>query len=70
MYPAGPSYTKTKQKPHPHKSVWNPKRLLDLGCGNGSVLMMNAWQYPEAECVGIEARKEGNYTPYTPTRAL
>lgn len=31
---------------------------LDLGCGNGSVLMMVAWQYPEARCAGLEARSE------------
>lgn len=34
------------------------QRTLDLGCGNGSVLMMVAWQYPEAQCIGVEARSE------------
>ena len=33
-------------------------RTLDLGCGNGSVLMMVAWQYAHAQCIGIEARSE------------
>jgi tRNA1Val (adenine37-N6)-methyltransferase len=34
------------------------KKALDLGCGNASVLMMVAWQYPEASCLGLEARVE------------
>lgn len=29
---------------------------LDLGCGIGSVLMMVAWSYPHARCVGVEAQ--------------
>ena len=35
----------------------NPK-ILDIGCGLGSVLMMNAWQIPDATCVGIEAQHD------------
>lgn len=34
------------------------RTALDLGCGNGSVLMMVAWQYPLAHCIGVEARSE------------
>ena len=34
------------------------RNTLDLGCGNGSVLMMVAWQYPHAMCFGMEARSE------------
>ena len=31
--------------------------MLDIGCGIGSVLLTNAWQYPSAlACVGIEAQ--------------
>ncbi len=29
---------------------------LDLGCGIGSVLMMVAWAFPQARCVGVEAQ--------------
>ena len=33
--------------------------MLDIGCGLGSVLMTNAWQFPDAAaCVGIEAQKD------------
>jgi len=35
-----------------------PSSALDLGCGNGSVLLMMAWQFPDMSCVGIEARKD------------
>jgi tRNA1(Val) A37 N6-methylase TrmN6 len=31
-------------------------RALDLGCGIGSVLLMNAWRLPRAALVGIEAQ--------------
>jgi len=35
------------------------RRTLDIGCGIGSVLLMNAWQLPaEAVCIGIEAQYE------------
>ncbi len=33
-----------------------PERVLDLGCGIGSVLMMIAWRFPSARCTGIEAQ--------------
>ena len=33
-----------------------PARCLDLGCGIGSVLMMVAWQFPNATCLGVEAQ--------------
>jgi tRNA1(Val) A37 N6-methylase TrmN6 len=33
-----------------------PARVLDLGCGIGSVLLMLAWRFPDAEVVGIEAQ--------------
>lgn len=32
-------------------------RTADLGCGIGSVLMMLAWAFPQAECTGIEAQE-------------
>lgn len=31
-----------------------PRRVLDLGCGIGSVLLMVAWAAPRAELVGLE----------------
>lgn len=34
----------------------SPARCLDLGCGIGSVLLMIAWRFPGARCVGIEAQ--------------
>ena len=33
-------------------------RVLDLGCGIGSVLVMLAYRFPEARMVGIEAQEE------------
>lgn len=33
-----------------------PGRVLDLGCGIGSVLMMLAWRLEDAELVGVEAQ--------------
>jgi tRNA1(Val) A37 N6-methylase TrmN6 len=34
------------------------RRVLDLGCGIGSVLLMVAWAMPGAELVGLEAQPE------------
>jgi tRNA1(Val) A37 N6-methylase TrmN6 len=34
----------------------NASRILDLGCGLGSVLLHLAWSLPEARLVGIEAQ--------------
>ncbi len=34
-----------------------PARLLDLGCGIGSVLLLLAWRFPDAHCTGIEAQR-------------
>jgi len=31
-------------------------RCLDLGCGIGSVLLMTAWRFPNAQCTGVEAQ--------------
>jgi tRNA1Val (adenine37-N6)-methyltransferase len=42
----------------PAEECTKVKKVLDLGCGNASVLMMVAWQYPEASCLGLEARAE------------
>ncbi len=36
----------------------HPRRILDLGCGLGSVLLMLAWRFPRATLVGIEAQPE------------
>jgi tRNA1Val (adenine37-N6)-methyltransferase len=33
-----------------------PARVLDLGCGIGSVLLMLAWRFPDATLVGVEAQ--------------
>lgn len=35
-----------------------PSRVLDLGCGVGSVLLMVGWAFRDAELVGIEAQAE------------
>lgn len=35
-----------------------PRRVLDLGCGLGSVLLITAWARPGAELVGLEALEE------------
>jgi tRNA1(Val) A37 N6-methylase TrmN6 len=35
-----------------------PPRLLDLGCGIGTVLLLLAWRFPEAEAWGIEAQDQ------------
>jgi tRNA1(Val) A37 N6-methylase TrmN6 len=33
-----------------------PRRMLDLGCGIGTVLLLLAWRFPEAHGVGVEAQ--------------
>jgi tRNA1Val (adenine37-N6)-methyltransferase len=33
-----------------------PERLVDLGCGIGSVLLFLTWRFPQARCLGIEAQ--------------
>jgi tRNA1Val (adenine37-N6)-methyltransferase len=33
-----------------------PGRLLDLGCGIGSVLLFLAWRFPDADATGVEAQ--------------
>lgn len=35
-----------------------PERVLDLGCGLGSVLLITAWALPEAQLVGLEVLGE------------
>jgi tRNA1(Val) A37 N6-methylase TrmN6 len=35
-----------------------PDRVLDLGCGLGSVLLITAWAFPAAELVGLELNPE------------
>jgi tRNA1(Val) A37 N6-methylase TrmN6 len=37
-------------------NVVAPARLVDLGCGIGSVLLYLAWRFPQARCLGIEAQ--------------
>ena len=34
-----------------------PTRIADLGCGIGAVLLLLAWRFPAARCVGIEAQE-------------
>jgi hypothetical protein len=36
----------------------NSPRMLDIGCGIGSVLLSNAWQLPGATCIGLEAQPD------------
>lgn len=33
-----------------------PARVVDLGCGIGTVLLFLAWRFPDATCTGIEAQ--------------
>jgi tRNA1(Val) A37 N6-methylase TrmN6 len=33
-----------------------PARLVDLGCGIGTVLLLLAWRFPDVRAVGIEAQ--------------
>jgi tRNA1(Val) A37 N6-methylase TrmN6 len=33
-----------------------PRRVLDIGCGIGTVLLMMAWRFPEAQLLGVEAQ--------------
>jgi tRNA1(Val) A37 N6-methylase TrmN6 len=33
-----------------------PQHAADLGCGIGAVLMLVAWSFPDARCVGVEAQ--------------
>ncbi len=42
----------------PHAQALSAHRLLDLGCGLGSVLLMMAWRFPEADVTGIEAQAD------------
>ena len=34
-----------------------PRRVVDLGCGIGTVLLFLAWRFSEAEVTGIEAQE-------------
>jgi tRNA1Val (adenine37-N6)-methyltransferase len=34
-----------------------PRRVVDLGCGIGTVLLFLAWRFSEAVCTGIEAQE-------------
>lgn len=38
-----------------------PRRMLDLGCGIGAVLMLLAWRFPTVRCVGVEAQQISVY---------
>ena len=42
----------------PHARALNARTMLDLGCGLGSVLLMMAWRFPEADVTGIEAQDD------------
>ena len=42
----------------PHAQSLGANRMLDIGCGLGSVLMMMAWRFPEADVTGIEAQAD------------
>jgi tRNA1(Val) A37 N6-methylase TrmN6 len=34
-----------------------PQHVADIGCGIGAVLMLVAWSFPKARCVGVEAQE-------------
>ncbi len=38
------------------RTTKSPARILDLGCGVGSVLLMTAYRHQNAECFGVEAQ--------------
>ena len=40
------------------RDVTQPVRALDLGCGQGSVLLLVAWKLPHADVTGIEAQAD------------
>lgn len=42
----------------PHAQALDARAMLDLGCGLGSVLLMMAWRFPEADVTGIEAQAD------------
>lgn len=42
----------------PHAQALNARTFLDLGCGLGSVLLMMAWRFPDADVSGIEAQAD------------
>ena len=35
----------------------SPSRIADLGCGIGAVLLMLAWRFRQARCIGVEAQE-------------
>lgn len=39
-----------------HLEAVRARRALDLGCGLGSVLLMNAWRFPSLDVTGLEAQ--------------
>ena len=34
------------------------RRILDLGCGIGTVLLFSSWRFPDAQLIGVEAQRE------------
>lgn len=42
----------------PHLEVVRARSALDLGCGLGSVLLMNAWRFPQLDVTGVEAQAD------------
>ena len=41
-----------------YRAAPEARRVLDLGCGLGSVLLQLAWKLPDATLAGIEAQHE------------
>jgi tRNA1Val (adenine37-N6)-methyltransferase len=41
-----------------HRERPEARRILDLGCGLGSVLLLLAWKLPEASLCGVEAQAQ------------
>lgn len=44
-------------QPQPRPQPRSPARILDLGCGIGTVLLLMAWRFPAARVWGIEAQE-------------
>ena len=52
------SYVACKEAQRLGLDVSRPHFVLDMGCGLGSVLLTNAWQLPNAVCIGLEAQTD------------
>jgi len=48
---------KAWREANPSSSSKGPEHCLDLGCGIGTVLQMNAWAFENAKVLGVEAQE-------------